>query len=351
MKMATQLISRSELEAAKDRVLIPELWRILNLSGEPPVRDGVKFSSPLRPDAHPSCSFYNECRRMRDWSTGKDFDAVDFLGEALGLRNGEAIRRFIEIANGRPVTVGLPPIIRAQPKAKAERPVLSCFRKASRTELQRIADSRRIDVQAVERAQDLGTLRVGEVCRYESWILFDESGLCAEGRRLNRKPYPPLTTKRITLDERKAHTLGGSKKDWPVGILPAKEYRQCTEAILLVEGGPDYLAALHLALEQKRTGVLPVAMLGRGQGLRGLHPESLQHFRGRRVRIVPHNDPDGGSYLSAIQWAKQLRAVEALVDCFHLKDLQTATGEVVKDLNDCCGLAAGQAAQLEELFP
>lgn len=186
----------------------------------------------------------------------------------------------------------------------------------------------------------------------KSWILFDESGLCAEGRRLNRKPYPPVVINgKVEIGERKAHTLRSSRKDWPVGILPAKEYRQSVEAFLLVEGGPDYLAALHFALQQKRTEILPVAILGRGQGLRGLHPDSLEHFRGRRVRIVPHNDPDGGSYLSAIRWAKQLQAEGAEVDCFHLKDLKTTAGTPVKDLNDCCELSPGQRDELEELFP
>jgi hypothetical protein len=293
MKMAIQLTSRSELVAAKDRLRIPEVWRILNLAGEPPTRDGVKFSSPLRPDAHPSCSFYDECRRMRDWSTGNDYDAVDFLGEALGLKNGEAIRRFVEIANGLLIIVDRVPVAQAQPKAKTERPVLSGFRKGSRAELQSIADGRQIDLRAVELAQGLGTLRVGDVCRYQSWILLDESGLCAEARRLDRKPYPSVTNAKFQLGERKAHTIRGSRKDWPVGILPDKEYRQGVETFLLVEGGPDYLAALHFAVVQKRAGVLPVAMLGRGQGLRGLHPDSLEHFRGARVRIVPHNDPDG----------------------------------------------------------
>lgn len=346
---ATQ-ITRIELDAAKDCLRLPELWRILNLPGEPPTEDGVKFASPLRPDAHPSCSFYDDCRRMMDWSQGKSYDGVAIIGEVLGLKNGRAIQRFVEIANGRPINLPPPSLIEAKPKL--ERPLLSGFVKGSRGELQRIADTRKIDVRAVELAQDLGTLRIGEVCGFQSWILFDESGLCAEGRRLNRKPYPALAIDgKVKLSERKAHTLRGSRKDWPVGLLPAKEYRQCVESFLLVEGGPDYLAALHFALVQKRTGILPVAMLGRGQGLRGLHPESLGHFRGRRVRIVPHADPDGGSYLGAICWAKQLRATGCEVDCFNLRDLQTTAGKPINDLNDCCELAASQAAELLDLFP
>jgi hypothetical protein len=345
--MASPLISRSDLDAAKDRLPIPELWRILNLPEEPPTRDHVKFSSPLRPDAHPSCSFYNECRRMRDWSTGKDYDAVDFLGDALGLKNGAAIRKFLEIANGSAITIDYAPIVQPQPKAKAERPILSGFTKASRTELQRIADSRKIDVRAVELAQELGTLRVGEVCGCESWVLLDESGVCAEARRLNRKPYPAIGK----LGERKAHTLRGSNKAWPVGILPAEQYRQSVEVILLVEGGPDYLAALHFALDQKRAEMLPVALLGRGQGLRGLHPDSIEHFRNRRVRMVPHNDPDGRSYLSAIRWAQQLRSVEADVDAFILKGLTKADLSPIKDLNECVEIGPGHAQRLEELLP
>jgi hypothetical protein len=342
------MISRSDLDSAKDRLRIPELWRILKLPGEPVTRDGVKFCSPLRPDVHPSCSLRNGGKQMKDWSAGKDYDAVALLGAALGLRNGEAIRRFVEIANGHPATVVPAPVVPEQRHAEAQRPNLSSLRKADRSELKKIADSRRIDVRAVELAQDLGTLRVGEVCGYLSWVLLDKSGLCAEGRRLNRKPYPAVANGK--LGERKAHTLRGSRKDWPVGILPAEEYRKSAEAFLLVEGGPDYLATLHFALTQKRTGVLPVAILGRGQGLRGLHPDSLDHFRGRRVRIVPHDDPDGGSYQSALRWAKQLRDVEADVDFFHLRNLRTANGKV-KDLNDCCELGSSQAAELEGLFP
>jgi hypothetical protein len=138
--------------------------------------------------------------------------------------------------NGHQDIVFPAPIIREQKNIGVRRPDLSRLRKATRAEVQQIADSRRIDCRAVELAQDLGTLRVGEVCGYLSWVLLDASGLCAEGRRLNRRPYPEIAYDKIQLGERKAHTLRGSRKDWPVGILPAKEYRHCVEALLLIEG-------------------------------------------------------------------------------------------------------------------
>jgi hypothetical protein len=351
MNMVSQMIFRSELDSAKERLRIPELWRILNLPGEPVTRDGVKFCSPLRPDTHPSCSLYRSGQRMKDWSADKDYSAVDFLGEALGLRNGEAIRKFIEIANGHQVATDPPPVIRSEKRPPESRqPDLSRLRRATRAEIQQIADSRNIDLRAVELAQDLGTLRVGEVSGYLSWVLLDASGLCAEGRRLNRKPYPAITTGKAQLSERKAHTLRGSRKDWPVGIVLAGEYRKSVESILMVEGGPDYLAALHFAFLQQKKGILPVAILGRGQGLRGLHPDALEHFRDRRVRIVPHDDPDGGAYQSALRWAKQLRDIGAEVDFFHLRNLQTSTDKV-KDLNDCCEIHPNLFGELQDLFP
>jgi hypothetical protein len=350
--MASPTISRSEIDAAKDRVRLPELSRILNLPGEPPSRDGVKFPSPLRPDAHPSCSFYDGGKLMTDWSTGQSYDAIDFLRAAFGIGKGEAIRRFLEIANGLQPIARQTPIYRAPQKTEQPRkPDLSQLVCGSLAAWTQVARARQIDIAAVRLAQDMGTLRFGKVCGYLSWVLLDASGLCAEARRLDGKKYPAVKTALGELAERKAHTLRGSRKDWPVGILPAAEYQKSAQTILVVEGGPDYLAALHFALWQRRTGILPVAILGRGQGLKGLHPDSLEHFRGRRVRIYPHNDPDGGSYQTALRWAKQLRQVESEVDFFVFKKLRTASGKPVKDLNDCCELTPSQAAELEALLP
>jgi hypothetical protein len=352
MKMATLPKSRSEIEAAKERIRLPELWKILALPGEPPRRDGVKFSSPLRPDTHPSCTFFDDGRRMIDWTTGKSYDGIDLLGETLGLKNGEAIRRFVEIANGYPVRVDPAPSARPQPKAKATRPKLSGLRKAMPYELEQIAASRNISVRAAELAQDLGTVRVCEVCGFVSWVVLDESGLCAEGRRLNGKSYPQVVRDgKVLIGERKAHTLRGSRKDWPVGILPAEQYRKSVETIALVEGGPDYLAALHFMLAQGRTGILPVAMLGRCQGLRGLHPHSRRYLQGMRVRIYPHADADNGSYKNAAIIAERLEVLGCEVDCFVFEGLKKSDGAIIKDLNDCVDVAPQFARRLEDLFP
>lgn len=245
-----------------------------------------------------------------------------------------------------------PPISRAQKtQAPILRPDLSRLRRANRAELEQIANSRGIDRQAVELAQDMGTLRAGEIWGHLSWILLDSSGLCVEGRRLNREPYPAVTNAKIQLGERKAHTLRGSRKDWPVGIVPAAEYRTSVEAILVVEGGPDYLAALHFALQHQKIGTLPVAMLGRGQGLHGLHPDSLEYFRAKRVRIYPHDDPDCRSYEAAEMWARQLMQLDAEVDFFTFEGITSSNGNPCKDLNDCVAADGRFRKRLEELLP
>jgi hypothetical protein len=96
---------------------------------------------------------------------------------------------------------------------------------------------------------------------------------------------------------------------------------------------------------------LPVAILGRGACVHGLHPEALHHFRGRRVRIYPHNDPDGGSYKNALLWANQLAKLDCEVDFFTFRGLRKANGRHVKDLNDCVEIASDQISNLEGLFP
>ena len=289
---------------------------------------------------------------MIDWSTGDAYDAISFVAKAQGLKNGEAIRRFVVLANGHLTHLERLRGIQPRPMISRERPKLSFLRKATRSELQQIASSRQISTGAVELAQALGTLRVGEISGFRSWILFDESGLCAEGRRLNRKLYPAVMVDgRARLSERKAHTLRWSRKDWPVGILPTKEFRQNIAGFLLVEGGPDYLASLHFSLMRKRADILPVAILGRTQALRGLHPDSLQYFRNRRVRIVPHHDSDGRGLIHALCWGEQLEAVGCKVDFFSFEALRKTSGEPVKDLNDCVMLRGEQAVELEALFP
>jgi hypothetical protein len=73
-------------------------------------------------------------------------------------------------------------------------PDLSWLREGSESELRRVANSRELDFEAVSTAQDMGLLRFGEIRGLSSWILTNCYKRCAEGRRLNGKPYPACKT-------------------------------------------------------------------------------------------------------------------------------------------------------------
>jgi hypothetical protein len=339
------MIPREEIASAKERLTIPVIWALMNLPGRP----GSPCKSPFRKDRRASFSVYDSGQRFKDHATGEGGDSVSFFAKARGIEMAAALREFIELANGRSNCGPVTPVISVERSEQLSKPNLSRLRKGTREELIQIAQTRNLDVRAVELAQDMGTLRFGRVCGVPSWILTDASGLCAEARRLDGKLYPAITTKRYELGERKAHTLRHSKKNWPTGLLPAPAYRNF-EAIAMVEGAPDLVAVLHFMLLQGKTGILPVAMLGRGQALGGIHPEALELFRARRVRIYPHNDSDEGGYRCASEWARQLKEVGADVDFFLFKRMRKHNGKRLKDFNDCCEIGRRFAHRLEELF-
>ena len=70
-----------------------------------------------------------------------------------------------------------------------------------------------------------------------------------------------------------------------------------------------------------------------------------------RVRLYPHDDPDGRSYENTVVLSRQLEQLDCDVDVFTFKGLRKRNGERVKDLNDCVELAPEQSHKLEDLFP
>jgi 5S rRNA maturation endonuclease (ribonuclease M5) len=211
---------------------------------------------------------------------------------------------------------------------------LALFRVPTLEDCVRIAALRGISKLAPDLAGRIGCLLVGNVCGFESWILTDAASKIAEARRMDGKPYPATET----LGTRKAHTLRGSKKNWPVGILPRVSHHQKIEKILVVEGGPDYLAALHLSI-LGGCDTLAVAFLGARVG-RKIDPEALALFAKRRVRILTHGDENGEE--ASEEWALELKAAGCQVDRSHVGQID----ERAKDLNDLIRLVP-EKLQLE----
>jgi hypothetical protein len=240
--------------------------------------------------------------------------------------------------------VSLDSNFQSQPVADPEPqppPDLSRLRTGYPSELRRLSRAKGWSVESLADAQSDGILRFGPACGFACWVVTDASGISAEARRMDGLPFPAFEGG----DERKAHTFKGSRKDWPVGLMPARWRR--VSVITVNEGGPDLPTTFHFARLQNRTDILSVAMLGCNAGIHGFHPDAFELFRGRRVRIYPHTD----ALDRAEVWAKQLYDLGCKVDFFLFDGLFKEDGEPVNDLRDCLAIHPKLSDRLEELFP
>jgi len=126
--------------------------------------------------------------------------------------------------------------------------------------------------------------------------------------------------------------MPGSEAAWPVGLANAEPL----DDILLVEGGPDLLAAHQLVIQGGAVGrVAPVAMLGASLHMSEV---TIERFRNRRVMLCPHLDANGHGLEAAKRWAIQLRAAARSIEWIDLSGLRRADGSPAKDL---CDLMSG----------
>lgn len=285
-------------DEAKEKLRIPEIWSRYNLPGKP----AKSCPSPFREDRHPSFSVSPDGKLWNDFATGEGGDAIDFLSRIQQTGAFTRVSAFVELAASifgdpspttRPEDRVMPSPGRVPPRPKVNVPepepealriALNALRPPSEDDCRIIAVCRGLDPVACYLAGQIGTLLVGSVGGFDCWILTDQRRRLAEARRLDGALFPAVGT----LGERKAHTLKGSKKDWPIGILPRLAGHERIRKILLVEGGPDYLAAMHI-IALGGSDCLPVAVLGAACGKDGMHPDAEKLFRRRRVRIIRHN--------------------------------------------------------------
>jgi hypothetical protein len=191
----------------------------------------------------------------------------------------------------------------------------------------RLAALRGLPREAIDLAVSRNVLRFGdydfrgvESC-VRVWSVTDESRRALQLRRLDGQPCRWIT--RGSENCSKSFTFRGSNARWPVGL---SQHSGGTPLVLLLEGGPDLLAAYAILAQHHRCAkVIPAAMLG---GSTSIDPHALDLLRGCHVRIVPHVDPTG--FRAEDRWAEQLMACGATVDVFDLSD-KLLKG---KDLND-----------------
>ena len=253
------------------------------------IPDRGRFCSPFRPDNNPSCEVYNN--HIVDWSTGERFDCIGVYAAVKNIPNKEAIRQLgEELPNKTP---------KSTPKQKPlVIPKLQYIPEAAET----LSKLRGISWHGIDlAATTIGSLGFGEALGCKCWILSDGKNI-AEARRMDGLRFPVIGH----LGERKSHTFAGSSKSWPIGITPQHGKKSLSALpIVLVEGGPDYLAACDMAWHSSRA-FLPVAMLGSKSKI---HADALQFFKGREVLILAH--PDESGVEGAKTWCNQLRRANA----------------------------------------
>jgi hypothetical protein len=81
----------TDIDSIKSRWTISDVWRRLNLPGEP--RHGMNLS-PFREERSPSFSIYRDDMRWKDFGTGEGGDVIDLVQMALGCDKVAAIRWF-----------------------------------------------------------------------------------------------------------------------------------------------------------------------------------------------------------------------------------------------------------------
>jgi hypothetical protein len=162
---------------------------------------------------------------------------------------------------------------------------------------------RQLSPGAFHLAGKLGTLRTGTLYGHPAWLIRDQAIYSFEARRMDGSLWQ---------GNKKSLALKGSKKNCPVGLLTLNHLLDELKTIVLVEGAPDYYAALALAIDSNKNFRI-AAMLGSACNI-DFDPAfacgmASCDLRGSSVLVIPHNDE--GGLKAAARWSTQLYKLDA----------------------------------------
>lgn len=334
-----------DIPAMKARLPLPALLELLGLGAHSQQSAFCPFHENINTKAF---SVYKADRgwRWHCYSQCGDGDEIDFIVRLEKCSRSEALVRYRHLSGVSRLSHYALTESRKTPGF-----VTSCTKltlpedlhKGCREELDTVARLRKVDFWAVATMQQNEVLLFGTVCGFTCWIITDPTRKVAEARRMDGLLFPAFNGG----GERKAHTLRGSSKSWPVGLILPRNLHHSVRNVLLVEGSGDFVAAHHFCLEgcARIPNWLPMAMLG---STARLSKDAYEFVRGKRVKIIPHIDEAGGS--GAQNWAKDLKQIGCQVSGFNLGGLRTRGGSSVKDLNDCTDIHPDHALELEGML-
>lgn len=233
----------------------------------------------------------------------------------LGLDQQDAIKKAhellgIEMSDEKPVKVR--PVIEPVKRRMKPEPKGSEITDPSLTEqlILSLSELRGIKPDAIKRVFKNGCLSFWREDDNTLWAVHDRDRLCIQMRRIDGEPFKSGA---------KGMTVAGSWATWPVGLLSEDKRK-----VILVEGGPDFLAAHQLLPSYDVIGMLGAAMK--------IHPGFIPLLLGRKVVITPHNDEAGRE--AAEKWSKQL--AESSIQ-YSIRELP----KDIKDINDYVKLKKG----------
>jgi hypothetical protein len=317
---------------AKHRLLMPQLFRMLNVPGLVPERDGHTFSCPFASrhkhgDSKPSFNFYSRLSRFRCFGCGAAGDGPDFVAEWLDIAANEAVKKFIALAGGD--AQFSPPMAERLKRnesgpltdewgdfsvKKKKRKAWPQFHHGTDATLATLAALRGFNSNCLRDMQRMGWLRFCEQAGQRAWVLRSLCGRVAQARRLDGGMW------QRDKHEFKSRSLSGSCAMVPLGM---ESITPSVAVVGIAEGGPDFASLFQLICEQDR---LDCGLLGFfGASVRIATPV-VERLQQRRVRIFAHADEAGRC--AAAEWAAQLTEAGCVVDAFDFEHFG------VEDLND-----------------
>ena len=157
---------------------------------------------PFHQEKTPSFFVTPARQTFKCFGCGAGGDVFHFVAQAENIRFPDAVRQLahragIQIEGGESrLSTTDRPDLPTRPKLQIKRPEPSPFRlpadlhRGSRAELRIVAERRGLSVEGVALAHERGLLGFGRVCGFTSWLVTDQAGILAQGRRMDGEPYP-----------------------------------------------------------------------------------------------------------------------------------------------------------------
>ena len=297
-------------------------------------KPATSCKAPWREDNSASFSVYDNGQKWKDHGTDEGGDAPDFLAKALTLSPEDGLRQYMELAGAANEPKSLGNLVRSHDGDTSEKKIARsnwpAIDLATESEAQALANLRNLPLEGVRWAATDGALKMSTTGGHRSWIIRSACGRNAQARRLDGGVFE------LNGQALKAKTLAGSVASIPIGLFFDVRW----PLVVLVEGGPDVLAA-YSAIH--RLGLLDrVQVCGMLGASLKLPSSAVATFRNRKTRILQHNDKAG--YEAADRWASQIFNAGGKVDIW-------TPDHEGSDLNDVFRLPADEAeAALGEAF-